>query len=269
MTPEVEEVLLGADARGLRRALFVTALPLEMKEVRAHLTHLASHFARDGNVFEIGQFSGAGNEWLVVVAESGAGNHASQGIVTTAINEIGNFELILLIGVAASRKPHDAPIGSVVISSHVYLASVGKYADGTFYARAREFSPDTRLLGLARKVARDERWQARLKPPYGGTMPGDPQYPEPFPPSALIAPIVSVEAVSADVASALEQQITQAYQDATALEMEGYGLLFATHSERTPSIVIRGISDMHWHGRSHSRKAAYHHMFRSAYRHYS
>jgi nucleoside phosphorylase len=238
------EILAKADAQGLRRALIVTALPLEMKAVRVYLKDLGSCVARDGNVFEFGQFSGTGHEWLVVVAESGAGNHASQGIVTTAITQFGPFELLLFIGVAASRKKADAPIGSVVVSNHVYLASVGKYESGEFYARSREFPSNPRLIGLGRKVARDERWHERLMPPYGGISPADGQYPKPFPPGAVIAPIVSVEAVSADSNSVLEQQITRTYQDATALEMEGYGALFAAHSEGVPSIVIRGISDI-------------------------
>ena len=70
----VAEVMKDVAARGLRRALIVTALPIEMRAVRAHLTELGSCLARDGNVYECGQFSGKGDEWLVVVAESGAGN---------------------------------------------------------------------------------------------------------------------------------------------------------------------------------------------------
>jgi nucleoside phosphorylase len=159
-------------------------------------------------------------------------------------NEFGPLELIFFIGIAASRKKTDAPIGSVVISNQVYLASVGKYEKGEFHTRARVFPSAPHLVGLSRKVARDERWHERLKPPYGEILPDHDGYPKPFPPTALIAPIVSVESVSADPNSVLEQQITNSYQDATALEMEGYGTLYAAHSENVPSIVIRGISDI-------------------------
>ena len=69
-------------------------------------------------------------------------------------------------------------------------------------------------------------------------------YPQPFPPAAIIAPIVSVEAVSANPDSELERLITQFYGDALAIEMEGYGAVFAANRERTPSMIIRGISDM-------------------------
>src|SRR4051794_39952331 len=121
---------------GSHRVLVITALALEMKAVLAHLTLLGSCAARDGNIFELGRFSGSSRDWLVVVGESGAGNHQSQGMVSTAINEFGDLDLIVLIGVAATRKKQDAPIGSVVAGNHVYLASVGRYADGTFYSRS-------------------------------------------------------------------------------------------------------------------------------------
>lgn len=116
----VAEVMQDADARGLRRALIVTALPIEMRAVRAHLAELGSCPARDGNVYECGQFSGQGDEWLVVVAESGAGTHPAQSVVTYAHLEFGTFELTLFVGVGASRKS-EAPIGSVVASSYLYF----------------------------------------------------------------------------------------------------------------------------------------------------
>ena len=156
------ELLAKADADGYRRVLIVTALPLEMAAVRAHTKHVGSSQGRDGNVFEFGHFAGTGSHWLVVVGESGAGNLQSQGIVTNACMQFVPFELIIFVGVAATRKAADAPIGSVVISSHVYLASVGKYQDGRFFPRAREIPTNPQLLGLGKKVIRDQKWHERL-----------------------------------------------------------------------------------------------------------
>jgi nucleoside phosphorylase len=241
---DAAEILAEADRKGWRRVLVVTALPLELAAVRAHTTHRASCEGRDHNIFEIGHFRGSSSEWLVVVGESGAGNHVSQAIVTNACFQFGPFELILFVGVAATRKPDDAPIGSVVISEHVYWPYAGKYRSGELQGRARSLPIDPQLIRLAKKVVRDETWQLRLQPPYGGVKPGDQFYPQPFPPAAKTAPIVSVEAVSADPSSVLEEHITSNYQDATALEMEGYGAIFAAEEEgRTPCIIIRGISD--------------------------
>jgi hypothetical protein len=113
------EVLAKADAADWRRVLIVTALPLEMAAVRKFTKHIASCQSRDGNVFELGHFVGSGSDWLVVVGESGAGNHQASQMVTHACSQFGPFELIALVGVAATRKADDAPIGSVVAAEHV------------------------------------------------------------------------------------------------------------------------------------------------------
>jgi hypothetical protein len=143
------KVLAEADRKGWRRVLIITALPLEMAEVRAHIAHVASCEGRDYNIFEIGHFHGSSSEWLVVVGESGAGNHVSQAIVTNACIHFGPFELILFVGVAATRKPDDAPIGSVVVSEHVYWPYAGKYRSGEFQARARSLPIDPQLERIA------------------------------------------------------------------------------------------------------------------------
>lgn len=239
-----QEMLAIAAERNMRRALIITALPLELAAVRARLQHLGSVMTENADaVFEFEQFTATGQEWMIVTGESGAEVLPAGIFVTTAIQQFGPFEVIFFVGVAATRKPDDAPIGTVMVSKHVYLAEVGKYQDGTFKARARMLHPNSTLVALAQKLARDESWQNRISPPYAMTNPGDATYPEPFPPAALVCPIVSVNSVSADPDSVLEQHISQTYQDATGLEMEGYGALFAAERERTPCIVIRGVSD--------------------------
>lgn len=237
------EILKDAEARGLRKALVVTALDMEMSAVRAHLAHLGSCQAGDGNIVEIGQFSAPGDEWLVVVTESGAGTHAAQSAVTYASVDFGPFEVMLFVGVAASRKP-EAPIGAVVVSNHVYFPYTGKYQGGEFSSRPHTFPVDPRLVGLAKKLRRDGEWQMRIRDLLRQKLPDASVYPQPFPPGCFVAPIISVEAVSADAESELEKQISKHYGDSLALEMEGYGALFAGSLERTPSVVVRGISDM-------------------------
>jgi hypothetical protein len=106
-----------------------------MAAVRKFTTHVASCQTRDGNVFELGHFAGSGSDWLVVVGESGAGNQQASQMVTHASSQFGPFELIVLVGVAATRKADDAPIGSVVAAEHVYWPYVGKYKDGDFQGR--------------------------------------------------------------------------------------------------------------------------------------
>jgi Phosphorylase superfamily len=120
----------------------------------------------------------------------------------------------------------------------------GKYGESGWSSRPRTFQPDNRLVGLARKISRDEQWPSRILPPLKGTLPAADAYPVTYPPQSIIAPIVSVEAVSADPASELEKHIAENYGDACVVEMEGYGVIFAANQERTPCILIRGISDM-------------------------
>ena len=56
--------------------------------------------------------------------------------------------------------------------------------------------------------------------------------------------IASIEAVLDSVESELEAQIAKGYGDTHVVEMEGYGAVYAATAERTPSVVIRGVSDM-------------------------
>lgn len=83
-TLSVEEVLKEARRLNLRRALIVTALDLELQAVLAHLTYLASVKGRDGVIYECGVFHDVGQDWLVILAETGAGTHPAQSVVTNA-----------------------------------------------------------------------------------------------------------------------------------------------------------------------------------------
>jgi hypothetical protein len=121
-----EQILSHVQTHGLRTVLVVTALPLEMKAVRAHLAHLGSVQGHSGTIYECGQFSATGSEWLVVVAQSGAGIHPAHNHVTQAHMDFGSFELIVFVGIAGSRKV-EASIGSVVASNYVYFPYSGKH----------------------------------------------------------------------------------------------------------------------------------------------
>ena len=103
---DAAEVLKDADERGLRRALIVTALPLERDAVRAHLTELGVCVGDDDELYEcyeyrcggkIGDITAQG--WLVIVAECGAGTHVAQSAVMYANQMFKPFEVILFIGI--------------------------------------------------------------------------------------------------------------------------------------------------------------------------
>lgn len=237
------QVLKEADAQGLRRVLIVTALPLEMEAIRAHLADLGTIKGRDDNFLELGHFSGQGDDWLAVVVESGAGTHEAHSAVASALVTIGDVELIVFVGVAASRKPLDAPIGSVIAANFLYWPYAGKEGK-TFSARPHTLQVKPPLVHLAKKVARDRDWSTRVRLPASFPQPGSSNYPAVFPPKALVAPIVSVEAVIANSRVQIEKRIVQHFGDAAGLEMEGYGAVFAADRENKPIIVVRGVSDL-------------------------
>jgi len=238
----VADFLSNGAFAGYRKVLAVTALGLEMKAVRAHVTHLASCHGKQNTIYECGHFNASGEDWLVVVVQSGAGNHPGQQAVSASVADFGGFELILFMGVAGSRKM-DIPIGSVVAATYLYNPYSGKYDKGSFGSRPHSLRLDRRLKMVAEKVEREEEWQSRIVAPLRGNIPPDDVYPKPRPPAAFLGPIVSVEAVSGDPDSELEVLINAHYNDAQAVEMEGYGVAFAADHENIPALIVRGISD--------------------------
>lgn len=238
----IANLIAESKRRSRRTVLVVTALDLELKAVLAHVEDVVSVMGRDGAIYECGIFWEGGQEWLVVMIETGAGNHSAQSAVTNAHIDF-DFELQIFVGVAGSRKK-DVPIGSVVAADHVYSPYGGKFDDKGYSSRPREFSATPRLLNVARKVRRDGKWTNRIRDLKDRKIPPFSDYPCVYPPLATIAPAVSTEAVSASKTSALEAHIAQHYGDANIVEMEGFGALFAADRESKPAIVIRGVSDM-------------------------
>jgi nucleoside phosphorylase/adenylate kinase family enzyme len=238
----VKDVLAVTRQRKLRLALVVTALELEFQAVLSHLNPLASVMGRSGAIYECGTFQEGGQEWLIIVVETGAGNHAAHNAVTNAHVDF-EPEVQIFVGVGGSRK-EDVPLGSVVAADHVYMPYSGKYDENGFSARPREFAAHPRLLSIARKVRRDRTWIDRIRNPANGILPTRDAYPVNFPPLGHVAPAVSTEAVLAHNRNDLANLIANHYGDSCIVEMEGYGAIYAASQELKPAIVIRGVSDM-------------------------
>ena len=242
----LEEIRAKVVAGKLRLAFFVTALPLELAAVRAHVTNLGGVRADDGTIFECGIFADGGENWLIVMGETRAGTHNAQQAVAMghfAFRTLGKYELMIFVGVGGSRKK-GAPLGSVVAADKVYYPYGGKFSGGVFSARPELRTMDYELINLAEKIARDEIWPRRIIPSKGGSVPGEDDYPIALPPGAKVAAIASVEAVLDDPKSPLEALLKSNYGDTHVVEMEGYGAVFAAATVRTPGMIIRGVSDM-------------------------
>ncbi|MEC4818338.1 MAG: 5'-methylthioadenosine/S-adenosylhomocysteine nucleosidase, partial [Scytonema sp. PMC 1069.18] len=211
-------------------AVILTAIPVEYKAVRVHLTQLREELHPQGTVYERGQFAANGTVWDVVIVEIGAGN---TGAALEAERAINHFQpnVILFVGVAGGIK--DVSLGDVVAATKVYGYESGK-AKIAFEPRPDVGLSTYRLIQRARAEAKKDDWLQRLKPNIPSRVP-----------RVLVAPIAAGEKVVASKLSSLLRFLQTNYGDALAVEMEGRGLLQAAHAnQQVSALIVRGISDL-------------------------
>jgi tetratricopeptide (TPR) repeat protein/nucleoside phosphorylase len=213
-----------------RKAVILTALPVEFQAVLAHLTGSREEVHSSGTVYERGDFQSESGTWDVLLVETGAGNARAALEVERAIQYFSP-EVALFVGVAGGLK--DVNLGDVVFASKVYSYEAGKASVG-FEPRPETGEGSYVLLQRARAVARNTRWLRRLGQSLEGRQP-----------RALPGPIAAGEKVIAETRSQEYQFLRQQYGDALAVEMEGRGFLTGTWANRNvEALVIRGISDL-------------------------
>lgn len=210
-------------------AVVLTALLVEFRSVRSHLTDIREEVHSRGTVYEQGRFSANGQVWDVGLVEIGAGNPGSAAEAERAIAYF-NPDVILFVGVAGGIK--DVALGDVVASTKVYGYESGK-AEETFKPRPEVGLSAYDLEQRARAEARKNDWLQRL-----------PSKPSPVP-RVFVAPIAAGEKVIASIESEVFKFLRSSYGDAIAVEMEGLGFLEAARAnQRVSALVIRGISDL-------------------------
>ncbi|NES18059.1 MAG: hypothetical protein F6K41_03820 [Symploca sp. SIO3E6] len=210
-------------------AVILTALPVEYLAVRRHLIELEEKMHPQGTIYEQGKFVVKGQEWEVGIVEVGAGN---AGTAVEAERAIAYFQpdILLFVGIAGGIK--DVAIGDVVVATSVYRYESGKVRE-QFFTRPKVGKSAYTLVQRAKSEARRQEWLQRLS-----------SIPVP-PPRVFVAPIIAGEKVVASRHSDILQFLRSSYNDAIAIEMEGFGFLsvaFAYPNIR--AIVIRGISDL-------------------------
>lgn len=210
------------------RIVFLTALPVEYQAIRAHLTDLEEKQMSD-LIYEQGKFSSIDGPWDVFIIETGQGNHAAVLETERAVKNLQpNF--VFFVGVAGGLK--DAQIGDVVVASFVYPYDSGK-AGRESQARPHALASTSHLINIARNRANKDTWLQRIQ----GNPPAST-------PRVLIAPIASGGKVVVSRQSEIYRILKANFEDAQAIEMEGYGFLHTMKDyPAVGAIVIRGVSD--------------------------
>lgn len=211
------------------RAVILTALPVEYLAVRNHLIELREEIHPQGTIYERGKFITNRQEWEVGVAEVGAGN---AGAAVEAERAIAYFEpdILLFVGIAGGIK--DVAIGDVVVATDVYGYESGKVGE-QFFTRPKVGQSAYALVQRAKSEARKGEWLQRI--------PNSPASPL----RVFVDPIAAGEKVIASRESDIFHFLRASYNDAVAVEMEGFGFLNAAFAHpNIKAIVIRGISDL-------------------------
>jgi nucleoside phosphorylase len=212
-----------------RTAVILTALELEYTAVRAHLEGLEER-TEQGTVYEVGNFSGERNSWMVAIAQTGAGNPSASLEVERATRTF-HPDAMLFVGIAGGLK--DVALGDVVAADAVYGYESGK-AGQDYAPRIKTDRSAYALVQRARVICRSADWQARIQPSPSG-----------LPSKAFVGPIAAGEKVVTDFASVVGQLIRASCGDALAVEMEGAGFLYGAWANAARlAMVVRGISDL-------------------------
>jgi nucleoside phosphorylase len=210
-------------------AVILTALLVERRAVRDHLSDLQEDVHPQGTIYERGKFASPTGMWDVGIVEIGAGNPSAAMEAERAIAHL-KPDVILFVGVAGGIK--DVTLGDVVASTKIYGYESGK-AEQTFKPRPEIGLSAYSLEQRARAEAGKDDWLKRLS-----------VLPEPIP-CVFVAPIAAGEKVIASRKSEVFQFLRSNYGDAVAVEMEGFGFLEAARAnQQVCAMVIRGISDL-------------------------
>jgi nucleoside phosphorylase len=211
------------------RAIILTAILVEYKAVRVHLTDLREETHPQGTVYERGKFVANTTSWEVGIVDVGPGN-ANAGVEAERAIAYFNPSVILFVGVAGGIK--DVAIGDVVAATKVYGYESGK-AKQKFQPRPDLGQSTYSLIQRSRAESKKSDWLQRLTSAPEST------------PRVFVEPIAAGEKVIASSKSNVFKFIQLNYGDAVAVEMEGRGLLQAAHANHQVSaLVIRGISDL-------------------------
>ncbi len=221
----------GTDPTAPRRAVILTALDVEYDAVREQLSGPWRELEERGTLYEIGVFAAGDNVWSVALAQAGTGGPTAAVQVDRAVRRLSP-EVVLLVGIAGGRRA--VSLGDVVVADAIYDYESAKAREHDALPRIKTHSPSFRLLQRARMVARQDRWQQRIRP----------TCPDP-PPTAVISPLAAGGKLIAHGGSAAARLLDRYCGDAVAVEMEGHGFLQGAYvNSGVDALVIRGVATL-------------------------
>jgi nucleoside phosphorylase len=217
-----------------RRAVILTALPIERTAVLEHLRDVREEPHPRGSVYRRATFDDNSEPWDILLAEIGVGNEGAAAEVERTIAHFSP-QVALFIGIAGGIK--DLARGDVVASTKVYNYCSGKDRTSHFETRPETELPAYSLRERARYEAAEPDWRQRIRASEQAAVPT-------AAPSAKVGPITAGPKVLASIRSATYKFVRKHYGDALAVEMEGHGFLLGVHmNQPVEGIVVRGISD--------------------------
>jgi nucleoside phosphorylase len=209
-------------------ALFLTALGLEFRAVRSHLTNVHEK-TLDNVVYGVGTFHNGPDNYIVAIAQTGIGNVEAATLTERAIKHFAP-RYAFFVGIAGGLKD-ELKLGDVVIADKVYAYESGK-AEKEFKPRPKAPIADFASTQRAYATMRDEQWTRRIKTKLDNK------------PAAYVKPVAAGEKIIDSHYSEVFALIKETYSDAYAVAMEEFGFFYAVHLNRTViGSVIRGISD--------------------------
>ncbi|WP_238005857.1 5'-methylthioadenosine/S-adenosylhomocysteine nucleosidase [Dactylosporangium sp. AC04546] len=208
------------------RVVILTALDVEYRAVRAHLTGIVDAPHSTGTLFEVGDLRDG--SCRIAVGLTGSGNTNAAVVAERAI---ATFQprALFFVGIAGALHS-DLALGDVIFATKVYAYQGGRADDQGFHAAPETWYPAHSLEQLAHRLARTDAWRTTLPD-------GDVRH-------LYLRPVAAGEVVLNSAAHPLREQLSRHYADAAAVEMESAGAARAGQlNGALPTLAIRGISD--------------------------
>lgn len=216
--------------------VILTAIQEEYLAVRQHLNSVTDadqkNTSYEAGIFEFNEKPIA----KVIIRECGPKNTNASQETERAIQ---NFtpDCIFFVGIAGSRKPKDFAVGDVIFPEKIYSYEGGKSEKESFKARPDFADTDYSLRELFKKERIKGDWKTLIKGDWSKDVKAD------------IGIIASGEQVVEHYNSDVGEILTEHYNDASVVEMEGFGFAKAANRQGRQYKnmivgVVRGISDI-------------------------